>query len=184
MSTWTSRAAVLPAALALSGCLTTGAVQRAGGIAVAAPVGLCPAPAARAGAAGGDFLAFAPCDGAAAPVLTATVGAEGSAAGVDLSGPAVAAFVRSPPGRAALSRVGKADSVIVEEVLRSGDVLLIRLVDRAPGPGGLPPGEAWRALLARNGRLVTLTLAGAGPRDAGLSLILQALGALDAANPG
>lgn len=180
MSTWISRAAVL---LALPGCLAApSAVQRAGGFSIVAPEGYCAAPAARTEAAGGDFLAFAPCSGAAAPVLTATVGAEGSASGLDLSGPAVAAFVRSEPGRAALSRTGTAASVRVLEVLQAGDTLLIRLEDSAPGPGGLPPGEAWRALLARDSRLVTLTVAGAGGREPGMDLILKVVAAFDAAN--
>jgi hypothetical protein len=182
MSTWTSRAAAL---LLLPGCLAAPAgVQQAGGLRVKAPAGFCAAPQARAAAAGGDFLAFAPCEGAAAPVLTATVGAEGSAAGLDLSGPVVAAFVRSEAGRASLSRAGDAASVEVLEVLQAGPAVLIRLNDRAPGQGGLPPGEAWRALLAQEGRLVTLTAAGAGEdREAGLQLIGRFLSAFAAANP-
>ncbi len=181
MSTWTSR---LAAALLLSGCLAApAAVQRVDGLAVGAPAGYCAATAARAAAAGGDFLAFAPCTGAAAPVLTATVGAGGSATGLDLSGPVVAAFARSEAGRASLSRAGDAASVEVLEVLQYGSAVLIRLTDAAPGPGGLPPGEAWRALLVQDGRLLTLTAAGSGTdRAAGLDLILAFVKAVQATN--
>lgn len=184
MSIWTNRAAA--ALLLLPSCLAApGAPVLPGGVTVAAPAGFCPAPAARAEIAGQDFLAFAPCDGATAPVLTATVGPEGSATGLDLSGPAVAAFARSEAGRAALSRSGEAASVEIVEVLQFGEAVLIRLNDRAPGQGGLPPGEAWRALLEEDGRLVTLTAAGAGAADdAGRLLIRRFLAAFSSANRG
>jgi hypothetical protein len=187
MSTWTSR---LAAALALAGCTAAGPpapAARQGGLVVAAPAGFCIAPGTRAAAGAGQFVAFRRCRGPG-PVLTATVGAAGSAAGLDLSGAAVAAYAGSQAGRRALSRAGDPASVALREVLVADGAVLIRLTDAAPAPAPMAPGDSWRAVFALDGRLVTLTASGtvaaALDRDSGRAVIGRFVGAMQAANAG
>lgn len=184
MSTWTS-SALLAALLALPP-LTAGAQETT--VAVRAPKGYCPAPAGRATVPGASFVAFVPCAGSTArpAVLTATLGPPGSAEGIDLSGEALAAYVITREGRAGLSRIGRADSVRVHEVIEAEEAVLIRLTDASPAPDPLVSGESWRAVLALNGRLVTLTAGAADgralERDEGRALIGRFVRALRNAN--
>lgn len=99
-------------------------------------------------------------------VLTASV-AEGapSAAPLEDSFPEMAAFFRSEQGRAALSRVGAADSVTVQTVTALDGVMYLRIADAAAAAGGQPvEPEYWRAVFALKGRIVTLSVLGARDR--------------------
>lgn len=64
-------------------------------------------------------------------------------------------FVQSDAGRAALSRVGKSETVTLLDVKSASGVLYVRVRDTSDG---LPPAlsnTTWRAFLEVNGRLVT-----------------------------
>ncbi|MDZ4134870.1 MAG: hypothetical protein U1D06_04640 [Paracoccaceae bacterium] len=118
MFIWTNKPRLFAGllALALASCVEPGAqsVVRVGGVALAAPSGYCVAPQSRMQLAASEFVAFARCNqaqGKGGAVLTATLGAEGSAAGIDMAGPDLPAFVISPEGRRALSQSGLANAV-------------------------------------------------------------------------
>lgn len=175
--------------LALAGCAATGGVQLGSGadaFRIVAPAGYCVAEGAVSRSRGSDFAAFTPCTpgGPLPSVLTATVGAAGSAAPVDPK--AMAAFFVSERGKRALSRVGNPASVIVHEVLSQEGAVLVRMTDRARPPQAIEPGESWRAVMVVKGRLVTLAASpakGARPsRDAGRRLIGAFLAAMRQAN--
>jgi hypothetical protein len=72
----------------------------------------------------------------------------------------LADYFRSPPGRAALSRTGRADTVRVDEIRNGDGILYIRATDsgRSPLPGMAE--SHWRALFDVNGRLVTVSVSG------------------------
>jgi hypothetical protein len=189
MSTWISKGGARGASLALlaltlAACVATGpagtrAVAVSGGaVTVAGPQGYCIDRAATREGASGAFVLFGSCAAltgsraagqpARPAVLTASVGRP-AVEGADLvaSLPAMAAFFRSTPGRAALSGSGDAGTVQVEKVSQSGDVLYIRLSDSAAAAGqSVEPGQ-WRALTAIRGRIVTLAVL--SPRRAPLS---------------
>lgn len=182
-------------ALGLTACMTPSAQGRAslfgGAVQVAAPAGYCTEPAAQLAGAETAILLIGRCAGATErppAVLTAAVGAEGSGAGLDVAsgGAELTAFFRSAAGRQALSRRGRAADVQVLEARRSGDAFLIRLQDRGPQASAPVQAESWRAVLALEGRLVTLTVTGPvdAPlnRDAGLTLLQAFVAATLAAN--
>jgi hypothetical protein len=177
--------------LILGACVAPGGVQIGQGpdaFRIAAPPGFCLAEGAVARQRGSDFAAFAPCTpgSAAMAVLSATVGAPGSAQPIEAR--TMAAFVSSPAGRSALSRARNAQSVTVHEVLAVDDAILIRLTDRARPPAAIAPGESWRAITSVDGRLLTLSASpGQGStlsRDAGRALIGRFVTAMRAANAG
>lgn len=64
-------------------------------------------------------------------------------------------FVQSDVGRAALSRVGKADTVKLLDVKTASGVLYVRLRDTSEGLPAALSNTTWRAFLEVNGRLVT-----------------------------
>lgn len=70
----------------------------------------------------------------------------------------LAAFLTTDAGRASLARDGKARSVQIAEILLVGDALFLRVRDRAPLAGHRVVPEYWRAILARRGRLVSLSV--------------------------
>lgn len=116
----------------------------------------------------------------AAAVLTVTIGRFASG-GVMLAGAEkLREFLRSPAGRKALARTGRAGDVAV---LQSGVVdgtLMLHLNDRVAG-------EYWRAIIGIKGRLVTISASGAGgsplvPQD-GQRLVEETVAALIRANP-
>ena len=115
-----------------------------------------------------------------------TLAACGAGLNVAAGGAELADFFRSAAGRQALSRRGRATDVQVLEARRSGDAFLIRLQDRGPQASAPVQAESWRAVLALEGRLVTLTVAGPvdAPlnRDAGLALLQAFVAATLAAN--
>ncbi|MCB2125870.1 MAG: hypothetical protein H6897_16460 [Rhodobacteraceae bacterium] len=178
MSTWTSRAAALLPALALSACVAgmapTGSAPRAvavagGAVTATGPAGYCVDRAASRGGAEGSFVLFGTCaalSGTPAPgqpakpaVLTASVvpGAPDEAT-FAAAFPAMARFFGSDPGRAALSRSGKAGTVDVGAVSSRDAVIYLSLTDSAAGPGQAVAPDYWRAILALRGHLVTLSV--------------------------
>lgn len=180
---------LLALVLTLAGCVSTGGVQIGTGpdaFRIVAPAGYCLAEGAVARQRGSDFAAFIPCTpgGAATGVLSATVGAAGSSQPVDPQ--AMAAFFTGPAGRRALSRARDARSVTVHEVLSVDAAILVRMTDRARPPAAIGPGESWRAVMAVDGRLVTLSASPARgttlTRDAGRRLIGGFVAAMRLAN--
>jgi hypothetical protein len=115
-----------------------------------------------------------------AALVTVTVGPFASA-GVMLAGAeTLRSYLRSPAGRKALSRSGKAGDVAV---LGSGVVdgaLLLHIDDRMAG-------SYWRAILGVKGRLVTVSASGAEDApltsEQGRALVDQTVAALIKANP-
>ncbi|GAB1361850.1 hypothetical protein MASR1M32_10860 [Rhodobacter sp.] len=94
-------------------------------------------------------------------VLTISVGGEGSSAILKAGAKALSDWVRSPAGRSALARDGRAGSVVVRETLIWDGAFLMRLEDRSTGP-------YWRAALGVKGRLVMISVNPPGQR--GLAL--------------
>jgi hypothetical protein len=174
----------------LAACVPSGGVQIGSGadaFRIAAPLGYCLAEGAVTRARASDFAAFTPCAaGSASGVLSATVGIGGSAQPVDPQ--AMAAFFGSPAGRRALSRARDERSVQVHEVLAVDGAVLVRMTDRARPPSAIGPGESWRAVMAVDGRLVTLSASPARgttlPREAGRRLIGSFVAAMRQANAG
>jgi hypothetical protein len=169
MSTWISKAVLF--ALLLSGCVapdgTAGLLPKAGanapeqrqaltvsGVKLAGPQGFCLLPGTRQRVSGADFVAFGSCDGASGPILTATVGAQGSAAGLVLNVATMAPYFKSENGLAALRGPGNQDRIAVRGVSDYQGAVLLRLTrETAAGKS-----EQWRALTRVGGRLVTLTV--------------------------
>jgi len=157
------------ALLALSACVPVGmtgtadrAVAVAGGaVTVAGPQGYCVDRGARSDALVllGSCAALAGSRSVGGParpaILTASV-AEPPASGIDLD--AMAGFVRSAPGRAALSQSDDPASVTIEEVSASGGVLFIRLSDSAMAKSLPVETGYWRALTGLRGYAVTLSV--------------------------
>ncbi len=186
MSIWISRAGLtIAATLVLSACVpaefgaasggTRAMAVSDGAVTVAGPAGYCIDRTASRDGADGAFVLFGTCAalsggrGAAQParpaVLTASVsrGAPEDGSLPD-SFASMTAFFRSAPGRAALSRSGRADTVEVAEAVRAGDVLYLRLNDRSAATGQAVEPEYWRAILALRGRMVTLSALGLSDR--------------------
>ena len=213
MSIWTSkRAAVVAALFALTGCVAgqTGGSQASGdsavpvrvstlggAVTVAGPRGYCiDRPASRDGG-GQAFVLLGSCASLSASpfaprprdaaILTATV-LDG---GGDIAGSfgAMDGFFRSEAGRSALSRSGAAASVEVLQTGVLGGVFMLRARDSAPLGDGSVQGDSeyWRAILAVNGRMVTLSVLGLAGRplpDAAKRSILDAfLARMRAENP-
>lgn len=191
MSIWTSRAPLAALALALAGCVAsdggTGSVQLGrDGPLIAAPAGFCAARDAVSSLGAAAFAAFARCAGEGGPVLTATVGAPGSAEGAALDPAALAALLTSAEGRRLLSRSGRTETVRVHEVTGEAGTVLVRLTDTSPAGALATEGESWRALIAVRGRLATLSATGgrgaALPAAEGRRLIDRFVAAVRAAN--
>ncbi len=182
MSTWISRTGVaLAAGLALAACQPGGfgapaAVTRAmtvsdGAVMVAGPQGYCIDRGASRDGPEGAFVLFGTCAALAGSraagqpsqpvVLTVSVlpGAPEEGA-LSENFEALARFFRSAPGRAALSRSGEAEAVSVEEIAAAGEVLYLRLHDSSASEGQAVEPEYWRAILALDGRIVTLSALG------------------------
>ena len=165
MSTWISKAILF--SLLISGCVapdvTGGAGEKAveqprsivvSGVKLAGPNGFCPLPGTRQSVGGAEFVAFAPCDGRAAAILAATVGAQGSADGLTLTHASLAPYFQTEEGKAALRGAGSRDIVAVQEVGDYKGAVILRLTRQAKGQVS----SSWRALMQVRGRLVTLTL--------------------------
>ena len=169
---------VLAAALSLSACVpgaplaTGGSATRAasvagGAVVLAGPQGYCIDRGAIRDRAGTVFALFGTCAalsgsaGAGQPsrpaILTASV-APGAPEGFEASFPQLATFFRSEPGRAALSRAGKAGTVAVDRVSSRGKVLYLHVRDGAKAAGLPVEQDYWRAILAVGGHMVTLSV--------------------------
>lgn len=118
-------------------------------------------------------------------VLTAAVAAPGRGLPVEAAAADLAAYFRSATGRAALSRVGKADTVSVLEALAADGAFYLHLTDAAPFAWGAVQPDYWRGLLMAGGRTVTVSvLSPPGStltRDQGLDLLRDFVAALRAA---
>lgn len=164
-----------------------------GAVIVEGPRGFCIDRAASSDRGGGSALVvlsscralgaglFAPRPAHPA-VLTAAIAAPARGGPGAVSATALAAFATSEPGRRALSRAGKADSVQVLETLAGDDAFLIRLDDRAPFAWGAVQPDYWRGVLAAGGRTVTVSVLAMPDtpltRDEGLALLQDFIAAL------
>ncbi|MCB2115291.1 MAG: hypothetical protein KDE00_03090 [Rhodobacteraceae bacterium] len=90
-------------------------------------------------------------------ILTASV-APGAPDGFEASFPQLATFFRSEPGRAALSRSGKASSVVVDRISSRGSVLYLHVQDTAGMAGQSVEPDYWRAVFAVRGHMVSLSV--------------------------
>jgi hypothetical protein len=178
MSTWISSArctlALIP--ILLSACVagdmlpSGGGVSRVavsdGAVVIAGPPGYCIDREATRTGEGNAFVLLGSCaalGGGQAPaaqaVLTASV-----LAGAPTSQPLVAAFpemaafFRSPAGRAALSRSGQAADVTVRQVETVKDVMVLRLRDTSASSGASVEPDYWRAVFSVRGRIVSLSV--------------------------
>lgn len=188
MSTWTSK---LGPILCLCGCVAgdigISAAPRAtpilgGAVNLGVPRGYCVDGAASQVAQDSAVMIVGRCSDAAGVVpaaITATVGEAGSAAVLAAGAPALAGYFQSDDGRAALSREGVAEAVVVRKVLSSEGVLILHLTDRVLG-------DYWRAVMAARGRLVTLAVTPPDGQplspDQGKALLDKAVLAMQAAN--
>jgi hypothetical protein len=137
----------------------------AGNVVIAAPSGFCVLEDSRFVQGTAEFAALLPCESrlkvfgeGVMAVLTVTVGEEGTANGIDMSGKGLADYFTGEEGRAALSRVGKAATVKVHEVRDTGGAVVVRMTDQS----ARWPGMGWRAVTGIRGHLVTLTVRGNG----------------------
>jgi hypothetical protein len=186
--------------LLLAGCAgslgqlgTDRGITLGGGFRIIGPTGYCALAGTKQRRAGSDFVALTGCaaSGGAAtvsrPIMTATIGASGSAAEVDLTPERLIPFFQSAEGRAVLSRSGDPGSVTVQDVQSYGGGVIIRLTDQSDDlPNALESGQSWRAVAGMGGRLVTLSLQarksepiGAGE---GISLMRRFVDAMRQAN--
>lgn len=108
-------------------------------------------------------------------LLTAAIAPQGRASAGPVAATALAAFAASRPGRAALSRVGKAETVTILESLAGADSFLLHIADTAPFAWGAVQPEYWRGVLTVGGRTVTVSVLAlpetALSRDQGLALL-------------
>jgi hypothetical protein len=195
MSIWINRAALFGGLLALAGCMEAGASLRqrpvlGGAVTVAAPSGYCIDPTGVLEGDGSALALIGRCaNGTAVPaILTVTVGAEGSGQGIVEGQTALADFFASDQGRAALSRVGDATTVTVQETTVLGSAVLVAMTDSSPNPQAPGQTQSWRGVLPLEGRLVSLTVSGAGDTtlssDQGRGLLMRFVAAMQRANGG
>ena len=177
----TASLGVLLLAVSLAACVTEGAgpatgkpaparmAVSGGAVVVGGPQGYCiDTGASRDGqdaafvllgscaAISGSFRALSP---KRPGVLTASVAAGQADAGTfSASFPAMARFLSSPAGRAALSRSGKAESIVIRSITSADGVMFVHAEDKAPAPGQDLDADYWRALLVVKGRVVTLSV--------------------------
>lgn len=189
----TALAAALAALAVLPGCLDFGgaddlvasAVVTRGEITIAGPRGFCvDTPTLRDGRDGG-FVLLASCAALSglpdAPrpaipvVLSAMISATPEAEGLAGALPDVAAYFRSPEGRASLSRTDDPDSVEVLETRVASEILFLQVRDASAADGPDIEPVYWRAILAVKGHIVTLSaMAPAGQPGDGALVMLEA----------
>lgn len=181
MSTWISKirrgagafAPALVLGAVLAGCTVSAPAPRSitvadGGLRLVAPRGFCVDPRSLRDEGAAAFVLFGNCAALsgnaedARPdypvVLSATVSNQAGAEGLESRFAQMRAFFRSPAGRAALSRAGKAETVEVLDIRADDDLLLIRLSDRAP-MGDAPVAQTyWRAITEVRGRILSLSV--------------------------
>lgn len=94
-------------------------------------------------------------------ILTATVSAgPGTDTPFAATFDAMAKFLASPAGRAALSRSGKASTVKIVKISALDAVMLIHATDTSSATGQEVEADYWRALMQVKGKIVTLTVLG------------------------
>ena len=183
MSTPISKALLLSAALALSGCAGGGIGGSATGfggdaartvsvtsdrIVVAGPDGFCVDPSATRQNADTGFVLLGNCAAIAnsrradqpqlPAVLTAAVSAPGQSGRIADNLDGLDGFFRSDEGRALLSRSGRADAVTLRDTAIMGDVFLLRADDRSAEAIEGVQSEYWRAYLDIGPRIATLSV--------------------------
>ncbi len=190
MSIWISNLAASIALAVLAACVapdgygtSRSAPVLEGAVNIGVPPGYCIDRSA--GRAGRDSVVVlmgrcADNSRAVAALISVSVGRSASGGVMTAGGQTLAAFFTSAPGRATLSREGRASDIRVIEALGAGDAFLLHLADRSVG-------EHWRAIVSVNGRLITISATGTkaaplAPAD-GRKLLDAALAALRRANP-
>ncbi len=127
----------------------------------------------------GSCASIARDAGAGAPrqpgVLTATVSPPGEGPGFADTLPQLENFLGSAPGRAALARDGRPESVEVLSTRREGATLIVHLRDTSANvvPGTDP--VYWRGLFEANGRLVTVSVMSFADQPMGSDLAIATL---------
>lgn len=187
MAIWIGRA--FPVLLLLAACVAPGGGGSSstpvlgGALTVAVPAGYCIDPRASHDDGRSALVIAGRCDAGRpvpAAVLTVSVGGEGSSAILQAGARALTDWARSPAGRAALARDGKAGSVAVRETLVWDGAFLIRLEDRAIGP-------YWRAAIGLKGRLVMISVSPPErqglPLAEGRAILERAIAGIRRANP-
>ncbi|MDQ2066885.1 hypothetical protein Q9295_10905 [Xinfangfangia sp. CPCC 101601] len=147
--------AVLLLAACVQGGGSSGVSSVLGGAAkVAVPAGYCIDPKASQGGGDAALIIAGRCasDRPVPPaVLTISFGTEGSSSVLQSGARALSEWARSPAGRAALARDGRASSVAVRETLVWDGAFLMRLEDRRSG-------GYWRGAFGVKGRLVMISV--------------------------
>lgn len=209
MSTRTSKALLLLAALAVAGCdgalpafdglnVTRRAPERIalpGGVVVAGAKGWCvDGDTTRASGdaavvvlgscaaiAGNAFAPRPKVPGVVTVSIERAVGAIPPASDLE-------AFFATDAGRAALARDGRAESVRILETRREDGLLFVHAEDRSAGSVPGVSTDFWRALFVMDGRFVSVSLVGltAKPiaRRDGLATLEAQVDELKTANPG
>jgi hypothetical protein len=199
MSTWISKAIVI--SLLLSGCVLPDGMAAVSqskssdqnalpqfiqleSLVLVGPSGFCPLPGTQRKLSGADFVAFAPCGGDKGAILAATIGDEGSAAGVTLTSAVLAPYFETRDGKAALRGAGSKDEINVHEVVDYRGAVVLRLTREDAGKAR----DSWRALMEIQGRLITLSVRPldgmAIPGRDGHSLVTRFIKAMKTANAG
>lgn len=207
MSTWISKALIVLAAGGLLAACQPGAtggqaarslVVMGGALTVAGPKGYCIDRAASRSGPDGAFVLLGSCASLGrspsfeAPrypaILTVSVLPGGpDSATFAQSFDAIAAFIRSEPGRRALARSGDASKVEILQTERRGNVLFLRLRDESRDEGRRVEPEYWRAILALRGQIVTASALSVPERPVSQSakrrILEELIARLAAANP-
>ncbi|MBI1216957.1 MAG: hypothetical protein GC186_00290 [Rhodobacteraceae bacterium] len=139
-----------------------------GAVVVAGPPGFCIDPEASHAGDTGAFVLLGSCASISGAldgqhpdlraVLTAAVSVGTSGGSIEGSEKQLGAFFRSPEGRRALSRSGKAETVKVLGITHSDGVLILHARDTSAFPGQAVSPDYWRALFDLNGHIVTLSV--------------------------
>ncbi|MDN5787926.1 hypothetical protein [Pseudorhodobacter sp.] len=159
MFTWISKTLLLP--LLMSGCVAPGSgdgnarqTLALAGLRVVGPSGYCSLTNTRQRVSGSEFVAVVPCKGQGDMVLSATIGAPGSADGINLSAATLRPYFATEEGKAALRGAGnRTDQIAVHAVQDIPGAVILRVRRKSPGEVG----ESWRALMQIKGQLITLS---------------------------
>jgi len=165
---------VVGALLGLSGCAElTGGTGGPGvtvsrnAITIAGPRGFCVDPITLRDTSESAFVLLGNCAAILGQgpqprvraILTATVRDTGGVS-VREKGPQIASFLSSEPGRALLSRRGRAEDVEILETRNAAGVLYLHASDSGPGYAPGMSEEQWRAIFDLRGAVVSLTVVG------------------------
>ncbi len=110
----------------------------------------------------------------------------GPALGAGFDSSALEGSLDTSPGRAALSRSGRAEDVTLLRTISRAGVVYAQIEDRGENPLGAGQTAEWRAITSIGGRLVSLAVSGYGEidldGDAGLALLERCLVSMAQAN--